>query len=92
LRICASEHKGAAVRLLDKETFNEADLEPIRAAIKGRLEEAEQARKKAAGSQEPAAPASAETSMKEDLESLKEVSMRILSSLLNRSGFRSAKL
>jgi cell division protease FtsH len=90
LQICAAEHKAAAVRLLDKETFGEADLEPIRAAIKGRLEEAEQARKKAE-SQEPAAPGSAETSMKEDFESLKEVSMRILSSLLNRSGFRSAK-
>src|SRR5208283_5598712 len=91
LRICANAHQGAAVRLLDKETFNEGDLEPIRAAIKGRLEEAEQARKKAE-SQEPAAPTSAETSMKEDFESLKEVSMRILSGLLNRSGFRSAKL
>ena len=47
LRICVSEHKAAAVRLLDKETFGEADLEPIRAAVKARVEEAEQAKKEA---------------------------------------------
>ncbi len=47
LQICAGEHKAAAVRLLDKETFGEADLEPIRAAVTTRVHEAEQARTQA---------------------------------------------
>ena len=34
LRTCATEHKNSAQRLLDKETFGEDDLAPIRAAVK----------------------------------------------------------
>jgi cell division protease FtsH len=37
LRTCATEHKDSAQRLLDKETFNEDDLAPIRTAVRERI-------------------------------------------------------
>ena len=89
LRICAAEHKAAAVRLLDKETFSEADLDPIRMAVKARVEEAERA-KKEAEPKEPSLQSRPQESSKEHFSALTEFSRRALSSMANRLGLRSA--
>jgi len=90
LRICASEHKAAAVRLLDKETFSETDLEPIRAAVTARVKEAEQARieppPRESRVQGPAAAA-----IERNLGRLRDVMKRAFSTLANWRGFGSAK-
>jgi cell division protease FtsH len=90
LRICASEHKAAAVRLLDKETFSEADLEPIRAAVTARVGEAERAKKEAAP-REPPVPAPAEREIEKNFRQLRDVMKRAFSSLARWRGFGSAK-
>ncbi len=87
LQICASEHKAAAVLLLDKETFGEADLEPIRAAVTTRIREAEEARRR----EDHADPSLHDSGEGESFERLKELSKRALSSIANWRGFRSAK-
>ncbi len=87
LQICASEHKAAAVLLLDKETFGEADLEPIRAAVTTRIREAEEARRR----EDHADPSLHNSGEGESFERLKELSKRALSSIANWRGFRSAK-
>ena len=90
LRICASEHKGAAVRLLDKETFNEADLEPIRKAVTARVREAEQAGKEAPPS-ESSLQSPAETTIAEGFGKLRDASKRALSRIAHWRGFGSAE-
>ncbi len=90
LRICASEHKAAAVRLLDKETFSEADLEPIRTAVTARVGEAKRA-KKEASPREPPVPAPAEREIEKNFRQLRDVMKRAFSSLARWRGFGSAK-
>jgi len=90
LRICASDHKAAAVRLLDKETFGEADLEPIRLAVTARVQEAERARKEAAPS-EPGVPSPAEGGIAKSFDRLTDVMRRAFSTLANWRGFGSAR-
>jgi len=90
LQICASEHKAAAVRLLDKETFGEADLEPIRAAVTARVREAERARKEAKPNG-PSLPAPAEGAIAKNFDWLRDVVKGAFSTLTNWRGFGSAK-
>jgi len=90
LRICASEHKAAAVRLLDKETFGEADLEPIRSAVRTRLHDADEARKEAPPG-EPRVPTPAQAAIAKNLGKLRDVMKRAFSGLASWRGFGSAK-
>jgi cell division protease FtsH len=86
LQICGGEHKAAAVRLLDKETFNEADLEPVRAAVTARITQAEEAR-----TAPPAieAPPPHEDGPHRDFQRLQDAAKRLVSRLENWRGFRS---
>ncbi|BDV37637.1 ATP-dependent zinc metalloprotease FtsH [Methylocystis bryophila] len=87
LRTCATEHRAAAIRLLDQETFGDADLDQIRSAVTARMQEAERAESERKREEPSLSPPAAETAVGA-LAELTEISKRALASVTHRLGLR----